>query len=58
MLQIVEFEDGRYGVQNLWTGLILTNGNGKIRKFRTKWGATRLAYRRERKLAQTIRRLK
>lgn len=35
MFQIVQFTDGRYGIQNAYTGIILCRMNGEPFKYRT-----------------------
>lgn len=51
MLEIVQFENGRYGLQNTWTGIVVD------REFRTIWGARRSLRKRTNKLARAINRV-
>lgn len=51
MLAIVQFVDGRYGLQNQWTGIVLP------KSFRTSIGAALHARRLNRRLAKSVRRI-
>lgn len=51
MLEIVQFENGRYGLQNSWTGIVID------REWRTVWGVNRARRKRSNNLMQTILRL-
>lgn len=55
MLEVVRFDNGRYGIRNTWTGVILTTDEGKIRAYRSKRRAFRVAGRLERGLLRTMR---
>lgn len=49
MLEIVQFENGRYGLQNTWTGIIVD------KEWRTVFFANRARRKRTNSLAKTIR---
>lgn len=51
MLEIVQFEDGKYGVRNSWTGIVLN------KKFRTVRGAWRHIRRQTNSLNKAIARV-
>ncbi len=57
MLEIVLFDNGRYGIRNAWTGIILTKRNGEARSYRTPQRAVKGAERIERKMSRAIRSL-
>lgn len=52
MLEIVQFENGRYGLRNTWTGIVVD------KEWRTKWGAARAIRKRTRSLSNTINKLR
>lgn len=51
MLEIVQFENGRYGLQNSWTGIVID------REWRTAYFANRARQKRSNKLTKAMRRL-
>jgi hypothetical protein len=51
MLEIVQFENGRYGLRNTWTGIVVD------REWRTLWGANRARHKRTNNLMKTMSRL-
>ena len=48
MLELVQFENGRYGLRNIWTGIVVDH------EWRTKRGAKRAAGKRTKSLATLI----
>lgn len=56
MLEIVQFEDGRYGFRNTLTGILLPNKrNTDVQTYRTLWGAKRALRKRIRNFNKTMR---
>ena len=53
MLNIIQFENGRFGLQNAWTGIILTK-KGKVRSYRSIKRASRASNRIMRELQKTV----
>lgn len=52
MLEVVQFENGKYGLRNAWTGIVVD------KEFRTIRGALRYRRRSTKRLAKTISSLK
>lgn len=48
MLEVVQFENGKYGLQNTWTGIVID------KEFRTIRGALRHRRRNTKRLNKTI----
>jgi hypothetical protein len=57
MLQAVRFYNGRYGIQNTWTGILLTDKNGKVLEFRKSRKAVRRIYKLNNELSKVIERV-
>lgn len=57
MLQIVQFLNGRYGLQNTMTGIVLRKKSGKLRSWRTMRGAEKGRDRLVRQINKTLHKL-
>jgi hypothetical protein len=51
VLEIVQFENNRYGLRNTWTGIVID------REWRTQWGVKRALKKRTNSLSKTLRSL-
>lgn len=51
MLRIIQFSNGRYGLQNDWTGIVID------KQYRTLWGVKRARNKRNRGLNKVITRI-
>jgi hypothetical protein len=54
MLEVVKFANGRYGLRNTWTGLVLKHSDGTVRQYRKPRGALRGLSRLERGFSRSI----
>lgn len=54
MLRLIQFENGLYGLQNTFTGIVLCHRNGKIRTFRTRRFALRRAIKITKQFNRTV----
>ena len=57
MLAVVEFENGKFGLINTWTGILLPNRRGGVLECRTQRKAERVMRKRTGSLTKTIRNL-
>jgi hypothetical protein len=57
MLEVIQFDNMKYGIQNTWTGQPLRNADGSLREFRSKGQAIRVLNRMSRRLERTVRRV-
>jgi len=54
MLEVVRFQNGRYGLRNLMTGNILTKDSGAPWMYRTVWGANRRVRKLDKSFTKTF----